>query len=192
MKLLRTIISVIALVFLFSGQSQAKSVCMPKIYLFGVSISFNDSTVYFTDIQQLENAWVINKSKMLEGRSDYANQFKSYFSGLGEKERTCVVYYAFTEKAIQKKLAIIRKRFTNPKKRKYEHYEIKTVARDLFVFQQVTHQDDTDEPVMSKEERKVAEKAAKQAVKDKRRAEAQAAQEAKRKKKEEQKAAKAS
>lgn len=112
---------------------------------------------------------------MLEGRNVYANQLKSYFSDLGEKDRTCVVYYAFSEKDIQKKLAKVRKRFTNPKKRKYEHYEIKTVARDLFVFQQVTHQDDEDEPTLSKEERKAAEKAAKQALKDKRKAEAQAA-----------------
>lgn len=190
MRLLRTIISVIAIVF-FVGQSHAKSVCKPTVYLFGVSISFNDSTVYFTDIQTLENAWVINKSKMLEGRNVYANQLKSYFSELGEKERTCVIYYAFSEKDIQKKLSKIRKRFTNPKKRKYEHYEIKTVARDQFVFQQVTHQDDTEND-LTKEEIKAAKKAAKQAQKDKRKAESQAASEAKRKKKEEKQAAKAS
>ena len=169
MRLLRTIISVIAIVF-FVGQSHAKSVCVPKVYLCGVSISFNDSTVYFTDIQTLENVWVMNKSKMLEGRNEYANQLKTYFSNIGEKERTCVIYYAFSEKALQNKLSKVRKRFTNPKKRKYEHYEIRTVARDQIVFQQVTHQDDAENE-LTKEEVKAAKKAAKQAVKDKRKAE---------------------
>jgi len=81
---------------------QAKTDVKP-IYIFGFSASFNDSTVYFTDIQRLDSSRIDSKTHFLAGRDAYANQLRDYFTGRGEANRTCVVTYADSEKDIRKK-----------------------------------------------------------------------------------------
>ena len=41
-----------------------------KVYLYGFAASFNDSTVYFTDIQELDSA-VVDRGGFLYGRDSY-------------------------------------------------------------------------------------------------------------------------
>lgn len=47
------------------------------VYAFGIGMSFNDSIVYYTDIQLLDSAKV-GKYNVLEMRSDYSNQFRAH------------------------------------------------------------------------------------------------------------------
>ena len=46
----------------------AKNKTVQKIYLYGFSASFKDSMVYFTDIQELENVSVAERTGFLYGR----------------------------------------------------------------------------------------------------------------------------
>ena len=41
-------------------------------YMFGLAASFNDSTIYVTDIQHLDGAWLYNHEMFLFGRDQYA------------------------------------------------------------------------------------------------------------------------
>lgn len=76
------------------------------MYIAGVSASFTDSLVYFTDIQYLENV-ELGKDKLLPMRDQYSDQLDSYLEmNLNLPYRTCFIYYnkskAKLEKAIKK------------------------------------------------------------------------------------------
>ena len=43
-----------------------------RLYVYGVATSFNDSTVYITEIQQLDSAWVDTKTGFLYSRNNYS------------------------------------------------------------------------------------------------------------------------
>ena len=89
---------------------QAKKVVEPKMYMFGFSASFNDTIVYFTDIQEVDSVWIDKKSKFLQGRNLYAYQFRSF---LAEQKsmphRTCVVFYAKKRAKAEKEFMKMRK-----------------------------------------------------------------------------------
>ena len=40
-----------------------------KLYIYGVVTSFNDSTIYFTDIMELDSAWVDTGNEEKYGRN---------------------------------------------------------------------------------------------------------------------------
>lgn len=42
--------------------SISKNKCVPKVYVFGLAASFNDSIVYLTNIQELDSAWIDDKN----------------------------------------------------------------------------------------------------------------------------------
>lgn len=71
---------------------------------FGVAASFNDSIVYFTDIQELDSAWIDDKSDFLLNRSDYSYQLKNYFEQKNILHRTCIVSYALKRKDIDRSI----------------------------------------------------------------------------------------
>lgn len=85
---------------------------VPEIYIFGFSASFNDSTVYFTNVQQVEKAWIDTKTKFLQGCAIYTQQLKSYFESKGLSKRTCVVFYGLTRKQAEKKFLKMKKLYT--------------------------------------------------------------------------------
>ena len=58
--------------------AKAKNYVAPKAYMFGFVASFNDSIVYFTDIQEVDSVWFTQKKDMLAGRSNYSGQLRSY------------------------------------------------------------------------------------------------------------------
>ena len=84
--------------------------CTP-IYLFGTSASFNDSIVYFTDIQILDSAWIDEKTEFLINRNEYSNQLREHFNATGHPNRTCLISFATSEKEILKKYAKMQKQF---------------------------------------------------------------------------------
>ena len=63
------------------------------VYIVGVSASFTDSLIYFTDIQLLDSVKLDN-NKLLPQRSHYSYQLKNYLEGQeGLVNRTCFVYF---------------------------------------------------------------------------------------------------
>ena len=60
MRFFRTL-SLAVLMVAGSQTLSAQNIQVPKAYMFGFVASFNDSTVYFTDIQELDSVWVTKK-----------------------------------------------------------------------------------------------------------------------------------
>ena len=92
------------------------------MYIVGVSASFSDSVIYFTDVQFVKNL-SLGSDKLLEMRSYYSDQLDEYLEAdKGLKNRTSFVYYNTKKEKLDK---IIKKM-----KDKYLK-EGKSVLRDL-------------------------------------------------------------
>lgn len=64
------------------------------VYIVGVSASFSDSLVYFTDIQFMDSVSLDKKTKLLPSRSQYSEQLDEYMEQVeGMKNRTCFIYF---------------------------------------------------------------------------------------------------
>lgn len=82
-----------------------------KAYIFGFASSFNDSTVYFTEIQELDSVYIDSKTKFLYSRENYSGQLREHLQMEGVKAPTCVTCYALKRKDIEKKYARLRKKY---------------------------------------------------------------------------------
>lgn len=131
MKSYRTLL-VTAVIIMASWMSlsvSAKIKCVPKIYAFGFAASFNDSIVYFTDIQEIDSAWVGEKNEFLVNRENYSYQLKNYFNRIGLEHRTCVISYALSRKDIEKKYKKMKDKYV-----KAERFSIKDLDEKDFHF----------------------------------------------------------
>lgn len=96
------------------------------VYMAGMSASFTDSLVYFTDIQYLDSASLSNKI-MLDGRSQYSLQLKNYLEQKeGGKNRTCFIYFNKKKKKLQKELTKLKQKY-----QKGENLVLKQVDPDF-------------------------------------------------------------
>ena len=125
--ILLTITSVLTIV--------AKNKQYPKVYMYGIAASFNDSTIYFTDIQAVDTVWLDSKTKFLKNRNDYSYQLKNYFENIGLPHRTCVVTYALKRKDIEKKFQKTRNKYVKKGKTELKYInkqelQFKSVALD--------------------------------------------------------------
>ena len=162
MKVLRYTL-LIVMMTLMSDFVSAKSVMLPKAYIYGFIANFSDSVVYFTDIQEVDSIWYDSKTKFLLGRSHYSGQLRDYFSNkLKMPNRTCIVAFGLTRKAAEKKYAKLKKQYTGKHAGKYE---IRNLNENEFHFSPVDMAPE-EEPQMTKAERKQAKKEAKQKAKD--------------------------
>lgn len=92
----------------------------------GVSASFVDSLVYFTDIQNVKGV-TLNKQGLLLNRSTFSDQLDYYLEGnLQLKDRVCFIYYARQKEKLEKSLKKI--------KAKYQGSIIKQLSEEDFKF----------------------------------------------------------
>ena len=123
--------------------AQAKNLVKPKAYMFGFVASFNDSTVYFTNIQQVDSVWFTQKKELLAGRSNYSNQLRNYCADkLDKPRRTCIVVSHTKLKKVEKKYEKMKKMYLQNKK---ATYDVRFIEEEDFKFS----------PVNMKEEEKV-------------------------------------
>lgn len=109
------------------GMSAAEK--MQTVYIYGFAASFNDSTVYFTEVQQLDSAFVDSKTKFLYARQEYSYQFRDYLAQTGFANATCVTSFALTRKEAEKKYLALRKRYLEGGR-----YTIKYLKHSDFTF----------------------------------------------------------
>lgn len=102
-------LGVLVIVFLSTIANAANK--RTKLYMYGVVTSFNDSTIYFTDIMETDSAWVDGKTEFLYGRENYSYQLRDYMKKNGVAYPTCVTSYAKKRQDIEKKYAKIKKRY---------------------------------------------------------------------------------
>ena len=109
-----------------------KTKMLEKAYVFGFVGSFNDSIVYITNIQELQNVNTKMKSRILDNKPLYTYQLKEYFNKKGEQSQyTCVVFYAPTRSKIQKKYNKIKKQYITKGQGKYD---VRLISDDDFQF----------------------------------------------------------
>ncbi len=99
------------------------------VYMYGFAASFNDSTVYFTDIIQMDSAYVDTKTGFLYSRNDYSHQLRNYLSGQGLQNMTCITSFALKRKDAEKKFANLRKRYITG-----NHYDVNYLTADKFTY----------------------------------------------------------
>ena len=132
MKLIRKIALAIVLMATSTTHLQAQIVKVPQAYMFGFVASFNDSTVYFTNIQQVDSVWVTKKKKMLSGRNNYSYQLREYFAQKrNQPNRTCVVVANVNRKKLEKKYTKMKNKYLVKSKKPYD---VRTIADSDFKF----------------------------------------------------------
>lgn len=118
-----------------AGVAGAKEKRMPRVYMYGFSASFTDSTIYFTNVQAIDSVWIDTKTDFLLGRENYSIQLKNMLANeRGEKNRTCVVFYGTSKGKVEKDLVKLRKKYTVKAK---NHYDVRYLADSDFRFKSV-------------------------------------------------------
>ena len=132
----------------------AKREQVPHVYVFGMAASFNDSIVFFTDIQTLAGAWVDTKSGFLQSRDQYAYQLREYLAQkLQQEHRTCIIFYNQKRDKLEKKYQKLRRLYTNPKPGS-QQFDVRYINDGNFRFEVI---DLTDEIAMEEEQAREAE-----------------------------------
>ena len=81
------------------------------VYAFGISASFTDSVVYFTDIQILDSA-KISKDGFLAHRELYSYQLKNYLEDNRlQQNSTCMIYFSENRKKLEKEATKILSKY---------------------------------------------------------------------------------
>ncbi len=125
----------IALMAAGTMKVQAQDVKVPQVYMFGFVASFNDSTVYFTNIQQVDNAWVTKKKQFLAGRNQYSIQLREFFANQRNMpNRTCVVIANVDRKKLEKKYIKMKNKYLVKSKKPYD---VRNISESDFKFETV-------------------------------------------------------
>ncbi len=161
MKLSRlTLASIVAALMVSLNVTAKKDV--QTAYMFGVAGSFNDSTVYFTPVQEVDSAWIYTKSKVkfLGGRENYSYQLRDFLETKGEKNRTCAIFFGTNHKKVEKQWEKIHNKYTaQPKKKKDEKggtkppYQVKTLDNGEFAFQPIAPNEEVKAKPAKKEKK---------------------------------------
>ena len=83
----------------------------PDMYVFGIAFSASDSTVYFTDIKQVQNASVERGTGFLYSRGRYSNQLQQHFKSVTGNNYTAVTCFNQKRTKLEKKYAKIRQKY---------------------------------------------------------------------------------
>ncbi len=109
MRQVKLILSIVF--FAFAISASAKTI-ISSAYVFGFSASFNDSIVYFTEIQKMDSLFMDNKNKFVIGIDNFSAQMKNYLENQrDERTRTCIFFYALDKKKLDKRYAKLQKRY---------------------------------------------------------------------------------
>ena len=106
----------VALVFMVcSAFSFKKGKGEKAVYAFGVAASFNDTVVYFTDIQVLDSV-KLDKGGFLPKRDLYTYQLKNYLEyDLKSLDYTCMIYFSENKKKLEKEAAKVKSKYKKNK-----------------------------------------------------------------------------
>ena len=101
-----------------------------RVYMYGVAVNFNDSTMYMTDVHYLDSM-IINKDGSLQNYIGYSMQLKAFLEGtLGETDQTCAVIYSDKKKKLEKRFLRMRKECLAERKQRF-----KQIGTDSFRFE---------------------------------------------------------
>ena len=162
-KIIKYLGCAVALAAMTCGQAMARGE-VTKVYMFGFAASFNDSIVHFTDIQQVDSAWVETKSQFLLLRENYSYQLRDY---LAEQQnmahRTCMVTFNTNRAKLEKEYQKMKRLYTEKAK---GAYDVRYLTSSDFLFRAVDASDQMEsQPPLTKEEKKAQKQQAKETKK---------------------------
>lgn len=173
----RIIFSTLLIVLLLQGctvqvdmakpMAASKRMVAPKMYMFGMAASFNDTIVCFTDIQRVDSAWIDKKTGFLQSRDIYSGQLRTYLNEAKQlPSRTCVVFYDKNREKLEKTFVKMRRLYSKGKDG-LEHFDLRMLEPNEFRFQPIdlTGLDEAEQELSIENER--AERASQKAKKKK-------------------------
>ena len=132
---LRQVLIIAVLLLGWVNSSNAKGYKPAKVYMFGFAASFNDSTVYMTNIQKVDAYLANDRTKFLANREDYSYQLRYYFQNNGLLSYpTCVTMYAENENKAMKQFTALKNKYDKGKKK----YIVKYISDAEFSYKTIT------------------------------------------------------
>lgn len=106
-KILTTLFMVLMVCSAFSLKGKSGG-----MYIVGVSASFSDSLVYFTDIQFVDSISLNKKTKLLPLRSQYSEQLDNYLEQVkGMSNRTSFIYFDKKKSKLEKTIKKMKEKY---------------------------------------------------------------------------------
>ena len=123
------ILFAIALVFTMCSAFSLKKDHSKPVYAFGISASFTDTVVYFTEIQILDSV-SLSKEGFLAHRELYSYQLKNYMEdNLLQQNSTCMIYFSENKKKLEKEATKILNKY-----KKNNRMTVSRIDSDKFHF----------------------------------------------------------
>ena len=120
-----------------------KEVFLQPTALFGVGISFTDSVVYQTEVQELDTAWITKTHKFLMDRSLYSLQLQFWMEQQGVKNSICTVLFDKKKNRLQKKWNKISKRHQQNEAQRFKVVPLSDFRFKTEEYRPITIGDDT-------------------------------------------------
>lgn len=138
------------------------------VYIFGVSDSFSDSTVYITNVQPLDFVRLNSKSAFLPMRSSFSYQLKNYFeTKKNMPNRLCAVFYNVSKDKLERELNKVKKGYLAQKGYKVEQVNDFQFEKPAgFDEAQLTPEQEKAAKLKAKQERKELKQQQKEAKKN--------------------------
>jgi hypothetical protein len=103
-----------------------------NVYAFGVSASFTDTVVYYTNVQLLDSAFLDNRG-FLPKRELYTYQMKNYLEyQKGEKNRTCMIYFSKNQGKLEKEKTKVLNKY-----KKNKEVRLQLLSPEEFEFKKI-------------------------------------------------------
>ena len=104
-------LAIFVLLALVTSSAFAQKKKSNGVYIAGVSASFKDSLVYFTDIQMVDSV-KLNKDKLLPERQQYSYQLKTYLENkYSSANRTCFIYFETNKEKLEKSMKKMKDKY---------------------------------------------------------------------------------
>lgn len=160
----KLLVAVLSLTFMpaHAADKKTETSLVKRVYIFGFAASFNDSTVYLTEIQPLDSAFINPNNSFLMGRDNYGYQLRDFLAQkFGKNDETCVVMFDEKRKNVEKKYASVMEKY-----KKEGAYRLQHVTPTDFAFKAidmtVEYVEEEQKPINEKKLREEAKKAQKE------------------------------
>lgn len=103
MKGLRILLFAILAIAIGSMHAKVK-VKQTPLYIFGYALSPTDSTIYLTNIQRIDTAYMVKKTRMMIARAVYSQQLQQYLEESGNvRGSICTIFFNEKKDKLEKK-----------------------------------------------------------------------------------------
>lgn len=103
MKGLRILLLALLATAIGSMHARVKVKQMP-LYIFGYALSPTDSTIYLTNIQRIDTAYLVKKTRMMIARPLYSQQLQQYLEQSNNiRGSICTIFFSEKKAKLEKK-----------------------------------------------------------------------------------------